>query len=77
MFWLPAKKMVSMAMFFFFFSSLAFVYAIQEDSWVLKKSQEGIKVYSRKLAESPILEFRSEMIVDAPLEKTVGLFEHK
>jgi len=55
--------------------NLAFTEMGTEYPWVLKRDMEGIKVYNRKVEGSPILEFRSEMIVTAPLDKTLAFFE--
>ena len=46
-----------------------------EYPWQLKKTAEGISVYTRKVEGSPILEFKAVMTVDAPLAKIIPLFE--
>jgi hypothetical protein len=43
--------------------------------WTLKRNQEGISVYTRKVSGSNILEFRGKVIVDAPLDRIITLFE--
>jgi len=56
----------------FCFSSLL---NAQQCPWQLKKNQEGIPVYTRKVAGSPILEYKASVIVDAPVSKAIALFE--
>ena len=46
-----------------------------EYPWQLKKTTEGISVYTRKVEGSAILEFKATMTVDAPLAKIIPLFE--
>ncbi len=45
------------------------------DPWELRQSQEGIPVYTRKVAGSPILEYKANVIIDAPIAKAIELFE--
>ena len=59
-------------LFNFSFSSLL---NAQEEPWQLKQTQAGIPVYTRKVAGSPILEYRSNVIIDAPIVKAIALFE--
>jgi hypothetical protein len=47
----------------------------QEGPWQLRKTQDGIPVYTRKVAGSPILEYKANVIVDAPILKIIPLFE--
>jgi hypothetical protein len=46
-----------------------------EYPWQLKKTTEGISVYTRKVEGSPILEFKATVTVDAPLAKIIPIFE--
>lgn len=59
---------------------LLFVFAIpasaQEYPWQLKKDEDGIRVYTRKVENSSILEFRSEMTVNVPQEKAAAFYEN-
>lgn len=45
-----------------------------ENPWQLKKDHDGIKVYTRKVEGSPILEFKSVMTVDVPRDKAVDFY---
>jgi hypothetical protein len=56
----------------FFFSSLL---NAEQSPWQLRESQGGIPVYTRKVAGSPILEYKANVIVDAPISKAIALFE--
>ena len=46
-----------------------------ENPWKLRINDQGVSVYTRKVDGSPILEFKADMIVDAPLARIVALFE--
>jgi hypothetical protein len=50
--------------------------AANENPWELKRDEQGIKVYTRPVAGSPLFEYRAEMIVDAEIEKAVELYEN-
>jgi hypothetical protein len=56
-----------------FFSGL--LYADDNSSWQLKKTEKNIPVYTRKVEGSPILEFKSHAIINTPMEKAIALFE--
>ncbi|MDO8674788.1 MAG: START domain-containing protein [Candidatus Omnitrophota bacterium] len=58
--------------FLFIFSSGLYA---GENPWKLRINDQGVSVYTRKVDGSPILEFKGDMIVDAPLAKIVALFE--
>jgi len=58
--------------FSFCFSSVLYA---EQSPWLLKKSQEGIPVYTRKVAGSPILEYKANVIIDTPIAKAIALFE--
>ena len=63
--------------FVLIFMVLAFtapIYA-SEYPWQLKKTTEGISVYTRKVEGSAILEFKATMTIDAPLSKIIPIFE--
>jgi len=47
----------------------------EQSSWQLRKNQDGIPVYTRIVVGSPILEFKANVIIDAPLPKAIALFE--
>lgn len=47
----------------------------EQSPWQLRESQEGIPVYTRKVEGSPILEYKANVIVDAPISKAIALFE--
>ena len=59
-------------LFSFLFPSLL---NAKEDPWQLKQSQAGVPVYSRKVEGSPILEYKSNVIINAPMPKAIALFE--
>ncbi|MBF0485367.1 MAG: START domain-containing protein [Candidatus Omnitrophica bacterium] len=46
-----------------------------EYPWQLRVDKQGIKVYTRKVDASPILEFKADVVVDAPISKVIPLFE--
>jgi hypothetical protein len=46
-----------------------------EYPWKLQLQKDGISVYTRKVEDSPILEYKADVIVDAPLAKVIALFE--
>ena len=47
----------------------------EQSPWQLRETHEGIPVYTRKVAGSPILEYKANVIVDAPMSKVIALFE--
>ena len=46
-----------------------------EYPWQLRLERDGIAVYTRRVEASPILEFKSSVIVNEPLEKVISFFE--
>lgn len=46
-----------------------------ESPWQLRVNKDGIEVSTRKVGDSPILEFKSNIIIDAPIEKVIALYE--
>jgi len=57
----------------FCFSS---VLKAEDSAWQLRNnSQEGIPVYTRKIDGSPILEYKANVVIDAPISKAIALFE--
>ncbi|MDE2222914.1 MAG: START domain-containing protein [Candidatus Omnitrophica bacterium] len=46
-----------------------------EYPWALKLRQDGVSVYTRKVPGSDILEFKSDVIVNAPIKKVTAFFE--
>ena len=48
-----------------------------DSPWKLRVKEDGITVYTRKVEGSPILQFKSDMIVNAPLDKVVRFFENE
>src|SRR3989338_4129766 len=69
-----ARKGTPLLILGFLFIFTGGLYA-DENPWKLRINDQGISVYTRKVAGSPILEFKADMIVDAPLAKIVALFE--
>lgn len=51
------------------------VSAAPENPWNLRKDEDGIKVWTRKVDGSPIDEFKSVMTVDVPQEKVFAFYE--
>jgi len=47
----------------------------QDNGWSLREYKDGIPVYIRKVSGSPILEYKSGVIVDAPILQALALFE--
>jgi hypothetical protein len=77
MFLFAYKKKIPLAILVLFLSAQAFAAIAKENPWVLKRNREGIQIYTRKVAGSPILEFRTVMIVNSPLEKTIEFFDEE
>ncbi len=48
-----------------------------ESPWELKRNEQGIRVYTRPVAGSPLLEFRGETIVNVPVEKATAFYERE
>ena len=46
-----------------------------EAPWELRKDTDGIKVYTRKVENSSILQFRSTMTLDVPRDRVVLFYE--
>ena len=59
-------------LFAFCFSNLL---SAEQSPWQLRENQQGIPVYSRKVIGSPILEYKANVTVDAPMPKVIALFE--
>jgi len=49
---------------------------VEEYPWILKKDQEGIRVYTRKVSGSAFLEFKANIVIDVPIGKVIVLFEN-
>jgi len=66
-----------------FFLTALFLYSLifssvlnaEQSPWQLRETLEGIPVYTRKVPGSPILEYKANVIVDAPISKAIALFE--
>jgi hypothetical protein len=59
-------------LFSFCFTSLL---NAEQSPWQLRGTHEGIPVYTRQVEGSPILEYKANVIVDAPMPKVIALFE--
>ena len=68
------KKLKFVILIFFVLAFSAPLYAV-EYPWQLKKTTEGISVYTRKVEGSPILEFKATVTVNASVAKIIPLFE--
>ena len=64
-------KLFLFAVLIFLTPSLSFA----ENSWELKNDKSGIKIYTRRVEGSPILEFKAETVFDVPIEKVLALYE--
>jgi hypothetical protein len=64
-------------MLFFVLAGILFSQALfaEEHPWKLRINEDGITVHTRRVEGSPILQFKADMIVDAPLDKVVSFFE--
>jgi len=58
--------------FCFFWAS---VINAEPSPWQLREKQDGIPVYTRKVDGSPILEYKANVTIDAPMPKVISLFE--
>ena len=63
-----------------FFLQLSLFFSLSEISaaeypWKLRINKEDIAVYTRKVEASPILEYKANMSVQAPLDKVIRFFE--
>jgi hypothetical protein len=47
----------------------------EQHPWRLKKEERGIKVYTRRVQGSSILEFKGQTIVDASIQEVINAFE--
>ena len=45
----------------------------QEANWELRKNEEGIKVFTRQITNSKIIEFKAETTIDAPVSSLVSV----
>jgi hypothetical protein len=68
------RVLITILLLFGFYFFPSFLNA-EQSSWQLRKNLEGIPVYTRKVAGSPTLEFKANVIIDAPLSKVIALFE--
>ncbi len=69
------KKLIREAMFFGLLFAVASSVLAAEYPWELKKDQDGIWVHARKVAGSPILEYKGSVVVSAGLESVLRLFD--
>ena len=42
-------------------------------SWKLLENQDGLKIYQREVSDSPIVAFKGEGVLDAPLDRVAGV----
>ncbi len=68
------RKIVIGFLFSLQFSSFSLAYS-EEYPWQLRIKKEDTTVYTRKVEGSPILEFKSDIIVSVPIDKAIALFE--
>ncbi|MBI4971243.1 MAG: START domain-containing protein [Candidatus Omnitrophica bacterium] len=58
-----------------FFLLSATALANDTGGWHLKKDEDGIKIFSRKVEGSPVSEFQGVVSVKAPLDRVIELYE--
>ena len=46
-----------------------------EYPWQLKRDKDGIKVYTRKVEGSPVLEYKATVTIKAPMADVIALYE--
>jgi hypothetical protein len=68
------RKILLWSIVCFVFSATG-VFAAEVHLWKLQKDLEGIQVFTREVENSPILELRGEIEVDADIERTIRLYE--
>lgn len=66
---LPAV-LIFLSLFFYSEALLALEYP-----WKLRIQKDGVSVYTRKVENSPILEFKADTSVNVPIGKVISLFE--
>lgn len=67
--------MRSLVIVFIFLTCFTNVINAEQSPWQLRETKEGIPVYTRKVAGSPILEYKANVTVNAPIPKVIALFE--
>jgi len=48
---------------------------VEKHPWTLKRNQEGVSVYTRRVSGSSVLEYKGNVVVDAPMDRAIKLFE--
>jgi hypothetical protein len=68
---------ILLAILFLFCSIVAGHNAVasQQFPWQLKRNEDGVKVFTRKVKGSPTLEHNATVVIDAPIDSIVELFE--
>ena len=66
------RALALLLLFLFTFSNLI---NAEQSPWQLRANKDGIPVYTRKVAGSPILEYKANVILNAPIDKAISLFE--
>lgn len=69
------KKFLNAVTFLGIFFAISFSAIAEEMPWKLKKDEDGVQAYVRKVEGSSILEYKGTVTVDAGLEAVVRLFE--
>ncbi len=59
-----------------FFASLVFAENL-EGPWQLRLQKDGVTVYTRTIEGSPMRDFKSDIIVSAPIDQVVALYENE
>ena len=49
--------------------------SMADDAWMLAKDEDGIQVYTRSVADSPLREFRGEVELSTSIERVVEVFK--
>jgi len=66
------KFLASLLLLLAIFSSPSYC---EDNPWQLNQNKLGIPVYTRKIAGSPILEYKASITINAPIEAALKLFE--
>ena len=69
------KKVICGTIFFAAIVAIVSNASAAEYPWELKKDADGIRVYARKVAGSPILEYKGTAVVSASLDSVLRLFD--
>lgn len=58
-----------------FFLSISIIAIAQTSEWELEKNEDGIKIYTRKIEEYPIKEFKATVTINTSFEKVIAILD--